>query len=98
MLGRLHNDLDFTTSARPDVTERLLKGWAEATWDMGRAFGTIGARKGDYQVEITTYRSEHYDADSRKPTVDFGDSLAGDLGRRDFTVNAMAVTLPGQAV
>ncbi len=98
MLGRLHNDLDFTTSARPEVTERLLKGWAEATWDMGRAFGTIGARKGGYQVEITTYRAEHYDPGSRKPTVDFGDSLEGDLGRRDFTVNAMAVTLPGQAV
>ena len=98
MLGRLHNDLDFTTSARPDTTERLLKGWADATWDMGRAFGTIGARKGDYQVEITTYRSEEYDAASRKPSVDFGDTLAGDLGRRDFTVNAMAVTLPGNSV
>ncbi len=98
MLGRLHNDLDFTTSARPDTTERLLKGWADATWDMGRAFGTIGARKGDYQVEITTWRSEEYDAASRKPAVDFGHSLAGDLGRRDFTVNAMAVTLPGNTV
>jgi poly(A) polymerase len=94
MLGRLHNDLDFTTSARPDATERILRGWADAIWDMGRAFGTIGCRKGPWQVEITTYRSEQYDAASRKPTVDFGDSLAGDLGRRDFTVNAMAVALP----
>ena len=75
MLGRLQNDLDFTTSARPEVTERLLKGWADAMWDMGRAFGTIGARKGDWQVEITTYRSETYDPSSRKPEVDFGDSL-----------------------
>jgi poly(A) polymerase len=98
MLGRLHNDLDFTTSARPETTERLLKGWADATWDMGRAFGTIGAHKDDFQVEITTYRSEAYDASSRKPTVDFGDTLTGDLGRRDFTVNAMAVTLPGTTV
>jgi poly(A) polymerase len=98
MLGRLHHDLDFTTSARPEVTERLLKGWADALWDMGRAFGTIGARKGDYQVEITTFRSEEYDASSRKPSVDFGDTLAGDLGRRDFTVNAMAVSLPGNVV
>jgi poly(A) polymerase len=98
MLGRLHNDLDFTTSARPETTERLLKGWADATWDMGRAFGTIGARKDDFQVEITTYRSEAYDASSRKPSVDFGDTLSGDLGRRDFTVNAMAVILPGTAV
>jgi poly(A) polymerase len=96
MLGRLQNDLDFTTSARPEVTEGLLRGWADAIWDMGRAFGTIGCRKGPWQVEITTYRSERYDAASRKPEVDYGDSLTGDLGRRDFTVNAMAVTLPGR--
>lgn len=96
MLGRQHNDLDFTTSARPEETERLLKGWADAIWDMGRAFGTIGCRKGDWQVEITTYRSESYDPSSRKPDVDFGDSLVGDLGRRDFTVNAMAVLVPGR--
>lgn len=96
MLGRQHNDLDLTTSARPEQTEALLKGWADAIWDMGRAFGTIGCRKGEWQVEITTYRSEAYDPASRKPTVDFGDTLAGDLGRRDFTVNAMAVRLPGR--
>jgi poly(A) polymerase len=97
MLGRLHNDLDFTTSARPEVTERLVKGWADAVWDIGRDFGTIGCRRGEYQIEITTYRSEKYDAASRKPAVDYGDSLAGDLGRRDFTVNAMAVALPSKA-
>ncbi len=96
MLGRLHNDLDFTTSASPETTERLLGGWADATWDMGRSFGTIGARKGEWQVEITTYRSDAYSADSRKPEVAFGDTLSGDLGRRDFTVNAMALTLPEQ--
>ncbi|GAA4705298.1 CCA tRNA nucleotidyltransferase [Nocardioides conyzicola] len=98
MLGRHHNDLDFTTSARPEQTERLLKGWADAIWDMGRAFGTIGCRKGDWQVEITTYRSETYDPSSRNPNVDFGDHLGGDLGRRDFTVNAMAVRLPGREI
>jgi poly(A) polymerase len=98
MLGRQHNDLDFTTSARPDDTERLLRAWAGATWDMGREFGTIGCRKGEWQVEVTTYRSESYDPTSRKPEVNFGDSLAGDLGRRDFTVNAMAVRLPGREV
>jgi poly(A) polymerase len=97
MLGRLQHDLDFTTSARPEVTEKLLRGWADAIWDMGRAFGTIGCRKGEWQIEITTYRSEQYDADSRKPSVDYGDSLSGDLGRRDFTVNAMAVSLPDRA-
>jgi poly(A) polymerase len=94
MLGRQHNDLDFATSARPDRTEALLKGWADAMWDMGRAYGTIGCRKGPWQLEITTYRSESYDPASRNPDVDFGDSLAGDLGRRDFTVNAMAVRVP----
>lgn len=98
MLGRHHNDLDFTTSARPEETEALLTGWADAIWDMGRAFGTIGCRKGAWQVEITTYRSETYDPTSRKPDVDFGDSLDGDLGRRDFTVNAMAVRLPGREI
>ena len=96
MLGRLQNDLDFATSARPERTEQIVAGWADAVWDMGRAFGTIGCRKGDWQIEVTTYRSEKYDADSRKPEVDYGDSLVGDLGRRDFTVNAMAVSLPGR--
>ncbi|WP_193613005.1 CCA tRNA nucleotidyltransferase [Nocardioides lijunqiniae] len=96
MLGRAHHDLDFATSARPEQTERLLKGWGDALWDMGRAFGTIGCRKGEWVVEVTTYRSEVYDPTSRKPTVDFGDTLDGDLGRRDFTVNAMAVKVPGR--
>jgi poly(A) polymerase len=95
MLGRLHNDLDLTTSARPEVTERLLTGWADATWDMGREFGTIGCRKGEWTVDITTYRSDRYDAASRKPEVAYGDTIEGDLGRRDFTVNAMAVGIAG---
>ncbi len=94
MLGRTVDDLDLTTPARPQETERLLAGWADAVWDVGRDFGTIGARTGPWQVEITTYRSESYDPDSRKPAVAFGDTLAGDLGRRDFTVNAMAVSIP----
>jgi poly(A) polymerase len=97
MLGRLQTDLDFTTSARPDDTERLLKGWADAIWDLGRDFGTIGGRKGTWQIEITTYRSESYDPDSRKPAVDYGDSLVGDLRRRDFTVNAMALSVPDRS-
>ncbi|TYL55522.1 CCA tRNA nucleotidyltransferase [Nocardioides sp. BGMRC 2183] len=96
MLGRRAGDLDFTTSARPEVTERILRAWGDAWWDMGRDFGTIGARRGDWMVEVTTYRSESYDPDSRKPEVEYGDSLVGDLGRRDFTVNAMAVKVPGR--
>ncbi len=95
MLGRLQQDLDLTTSARPEVTERLLRMWAGSTWDVGRAFGTIGCRKGPWTVEVTTYRSDEYAEASRKPTVQFGDSLRGDLRRRDFSINAMALVLPG---
>lgn len=93
-LGRASSDLDFTTSAQPDQTEAILKSWTRATWDMGREFGTIGGRRGDTDVEITTYRADSYDGLTRKPVVAFGDSLEGDLARRDFTINAMAVRLP----
>ena len=93
ILGRLGNDLDFTTNARPQDSTRLLKRWADAMWETGAAFGTIAAKKGDVTVEVTTYRSESYDPQSRKPDVDFGDTIEGDLARRDFTVNAMALEL-----
>jgi poly(A) polymerase len=93
LMGRPGQDWDLTTSARPDDIERLIAGWADAVWDVGREFGTIALRKGGAHVEITTYRSDEYDLSSRKPQVRFGDSLVGDLSRRDFTVNAMAVLL-----
>jgi poly(A) polymerase len=93
-LGRPVNDLDLTTSARPDDIVRIVRPVADAHWDIGRAFGTIGARLGDHTVEITTYRSDAYSPDSRKPEVAFGDSLDGDLVRRDFTMNALALRLP----
>jgi poly(A) polymerase len=97
-LGRTSPDLDFTTDATPEQTEALLHGWADAHWDVGRAFGTIGARKstgaGTFLVEVTTYRKDAYDRTTRKPEVAFGDNLADDLVRRDFTVNAMALRLP----
>lgn len=93
-LGRSSPDLDFTTSARPDQIEPILRAWAEHTWDVGRAFGTIGGRRGDQVVEITTFRADAYDEQSRKPIVAFGDSLSEDLVRRDFTINAMALQLP----
>ena len=93
-LGRSSADLDFATSARPDDTEALLRSWGANTWDVGREFGTIGGRKGDTLVEITTYRADSYGDESRKPEVAFGDSLESDLARRDFTINAMAVRLP----
>jgi poly(A) polymerase len=94
VLQRQSNDLDFTTSARPEAIETVLRGWADAMWDMGRDFGTIGARLGDTELEITTYRADSYSAASRKPEVAFGDDLQADLLRRDFTVNAMAIALP----
>ena len=93
-LGRTPHDLDLTTSATPDQTEALLRTWTKATWDIGRDFGTIGARRGDTVVEITTYRADSYDRQTRKPVVAFGTSLDADLVRRDFTVNAMAMRLP----
>ncbi len=93
-LGRASLDLDLTTSALPEDSEQILSGWGDTTWDMGREFGTIGARKGSTIVEVTTYRADAYDGESRKPVVAFGDSLLGDLVRRDFTVNAMALRLP----
>lgn len=93
-LGRSSADLDFTTSAQPDQTESIMKSWTRTTWDMGREFGTIGGRRGGVDVEITTYRADNYDGETRKPVVAFGHSLEGDLARRDFTVNAMAVRVP----
>jgi len=93
-LGRVSPDLDFTTSASPEQTHAILAGWADANWDVGRAFGTIGARKGNTVVEVTTYRADAYDRTSRKPVVAFGDNLMDDLVRRDFAVNAMAMRLP----
>ncbi|MFF8384118.1 CCA tRNA nucleotidyltransferase [Streptomyces kanasensis] len=94
LLGRLGNDLDFTTDARPQDVLRIIRPWAEAVWEVGIAFGTVGAQKDGYQIEVTTYRSEAYDRTSRKPEVSYGDSIEEDLVRRDFTVNAMAVALP----
>ena len=96
VLGRPGNDWDFATSARPDDIERIAAGWADAIWDVGRDFGTIGLRKAGRQLEITTYRTDAYDAGSRKPDVQFGDTLDGDLSRRDFAVNAMAIRLPSR--
>jgi len=101
-LGRASADLDFTTSATPDESERILARWGDAHWDIGREFGTIGAQKRsrrgeqseDVVVEVTTYRTDAYDPTSRKPEVAFGDTLDGDLSRRDFTVNSMAIRLP----
>lgn len=92
-LGRPGIDLDFTTDARPEQVQNLVTGWAEAIWDTGIAFGTIGVARRGQRVEITTFRSDSYDQQSRNPEVVFGDSLEGDLVRRDFTVNAMAVKI-----
>ncbi|MDQ6716304.1 MAG: CCA tRNA nucleotidyltransferase, partial [Actinomycetota bacterium] len=84
-LGRTSPDLDFTTDATPDQTLAVIDGWADTHWEIGRTFGTIGLRKGDHLIEVTTYRTDLYDRTSRKPEVSFGTSLSGDLVRRDFT-------------
>lgn len=94
ILGRPGHDLDFTTNARPDDIVRVVSQWADSVWDVGIAFGTVGIRRGDFAAEVTTYRAEQYDTQSRKPQVQFGDNLQDDLLRRDFTINAMAVRLP----
>ena len=93
ILGRLGNDLDFTTDAHPDLTKRILSKRLEHLWDTGARFGTISGRSDGFLIEITTYRSESYQQDSRKPSVEFGDTIEVDLSRRDFTINAMALEL-----
>lgn len=98
LLGRAVNDLDFTTDARPDDILRIVKPISTAQWDIGRAFGTIGAKVAGEQVEITTYRADSYDGVTRKPTVEFGETLEDDLVRRDFTVNSMALRVPGRTL
>jgi poly(A) polymerase len=88
-------DIDLATDARPEQVLELLGGWADAVWDVGIRFGTVGARRHGQTWEITTYRTDAYASDSRKPDVAYGLSLSEDLARRDFTMNALAVRLPG---
>jgi poly(A) polymerase len=96
VLGReLGGDIDLTTDARPEATTKLVRGWADAVWDQGARFGTVGLKRGDVLFEITTHRAEAYVPDSRKPDVSFADDIEADLARRDFTVNAMALRVTG---
>ena len=91
-------DLDFATDARPDETEAIVTGWADAVWTQGKRFGTIGFARGGRVYEVTTFRAEAYAPDSRKPEVEFADELEADLSRRDFTINAMALSVPELAL
>ncbi|WP_238964083.1 CCA tRNA nucleotidyltransferase [Mycobacterium paraintracellulare] len=93
LLGRLSPDLDFTTDARPEQVQSILRRWADNLWDTGIQFGTVGVGKGDHRLEITTFRADTYDQVSRNPDVQYGDRLEDDLVRRDFTTNAMAVRI-----
>jgi poly(A) polymerase len=95
LLGRLGDDLDFCTDAHPEQTLDVVKGWADAIWETGREFGTIGVQKDGLRIEITTFRAEAYDGVTRNPVVQYGTNLLDDLRRRDFTINAMAVSVPG---
>ena len=90
-------DIDLTTDARPERTAELARGWADAVWDQGARFGTVGVKRGDQTFEITTHRAEAYRPDSRKPEVSFAEEIEADLARRDFTVNAMALLVTGDA-
>jgi poly(A) polymerase len=90
---RVPGDIDLTTDARPEQVLELMRGWAGSTWNTGIAFGTVGAEVRGQRLEITTFRADRYDRESRNPEVAWGDSLVDDLQRRDFTVNAMAVSL-----
>ncbi len=94
LLNRPMHDYDFTTSAVPERIIAIVEPWADTVWDVGIEFGTVGVRKGDFHAEITTFRAEQYDDESRKPHVSFGTNLVDDLVRRDFTINSMAVTIP----
>lgn len=102
LLQRLSPDLDFATDARPEQLQTILRPWADALWDTGIEFGTVGAGKGEYRLEITTFRADRYDRISRNPQVRFGDRLDDDLVRRDFSANAMAVRItadgPGEFI
>ena len=93
VLGRLTTDLDFTTDAAPETVQRIVRPWADAMWDTGIAYGTVGVGKAGQRLEITTFRADSYDQVSRNPEVRFGDRLEDDLVRRDFTANAMAVRI-----
>jgi poly(A) polymerase len=93
-LARPHGDLDLTTDAPPERVLEITRDWADTTWPVGIKFGTVGLRKGQVLFEVTTYRTEQYDKATRKPEVRYETSLVADLARRDFTVNAMAATLP----
>jgi poly(A) polymerase len=97
MLGRERHeddDIDLTTDARPEEILALVEGWADAVWEQGRRFGTIGFLHHGRRHEVTTHRAEAYSPDSRKPEVAFASDVEVDLSRRDFTVNAMALSLP----
>ncbi len=98
VMGRGQADLDFTTNALPDQIIEVVKGWADGVWDVGIRFGTVGVIRDGQNLEITTYRAEQYEADSRKPSVNFGDSLDDDLARRDFTINSIALSLPDSTI
>ena len=94
LMRRRPKDYDIATDARPDEIEQIMRAWADHVWLQGKRFGTVGGQKDGTQFEVTTFRGDVYQPDSRKPVVTFADDIETDLSRRDFTINAMALALP----
>ena len=96
--GQPSADLDFATDARPEQILHIAAPLASSTWTTGIAYGTVGAQVRGVPCEITTFRADRYDRVSRNPEVVYGESLVDDLRRRDFTMNAMALSVTGDRV
>lgn len=96
MIGRESKDFGFATSARPEETKEILGRTGYKYWPLGERFGTIAAKIGDDQIEITTFRKDI--TQGRKPEVEFTDNLEEDLARRDFTMNSLAMDSKGQII
>lgn len=91
LMQRECSDYDFTTPLTPDSVEAAVRQAGRKPYLVGKKYGTVGFKADGRLVEVTTFRSEVYPDDTRRPDVVFLDDLAADLARRDFTINAIAM-------